>query len=222
MSNRHNSIGARTLFPLALVLVIAGAAPAAAQTEPTAMQKIFGAMGLLELPKDPIVYRERAPLVVPPAVGLVPPRSPGDMSQYNPDWPVDHDRRQVEAIDPEVERKADYDFYTGRALLPGELSGGRISRGEAARRAATKGAPQSVEESQQVLSPTQLGFKGWGVKTQEEKVVFTGEPERHSLTQPPPGLRTPSQDAPYGMVSSRPAGAKPATLYERVDGSLGR
>jgi hypothetical protein len=221
MSNRHHSIGARTLFPLALALAIAGTAPAAAQTEPTALQKIFGAMGLLEMPKDPIIYRERAPLVVPPAAGLVPPRSPDDMSQYNPDWPVDHDRRQVEAIDPEVERKADYDFYTGRALLPGEL-GGRISRSEAARRAATKGAPQSVEESQRVLSPTQLGFKGWGVNKDEEKVVFTGEPERRSLTQPPPGLRTPSQDAPYGIVSSRPAGAKASNLYERVDGSQNR
>ena len=218
MSNRHILSGFRMLFPLAIAFSVGGMIPAAAQGEPTAMQKLFGAIGLLELPKDPIVYRERAPLVVPPAPGLIPPRNAEDISKYNPDWPVDHDNRRVGTVDPEVARKADEDFYSGRALLPAELNRGRISRSEVARRAATKGTPEGLESSQRVLTPTELGFKGWGAK-QEERVVFTGEPERQSLTEPPPGLRTPSRDAPYGVVSNKPAGAKASTLYDRVDGT---
>jgi hypothetical protein len=104
-------------------------------------------------------------------------------------------------------------------LLPSELSRGTISRSEAARRAATRGSPQTVEESQQALSPTQLGFKGWNVKTEDKRVVFTGEPERRLLTDPPPGLRTPSRDAPYGVVTKERAGPKAVSLYDRVTGS---
>jgi hypothetical protein len=75
-----------------------------------------------------------------------------------------------------------------------------------------------VETAQKALSPTQLGFKGWGsLNKTEERVVFTGEPERRALTDPPPGLRTPSQDAPYGVVADRPKAAKASTLYDRVE-----
>jgi hypothetical protein len=222
MSNRHRKTGIWLFGPLAVALSAAIAVPAAAQ-EPTALQKFLGSIGLLEIPGDPIVYRERAPLVVPPSPGLVPPRSAEDISKYNPDWPVDHEiRRRGAPVDPEVARKADEDFYSGRALLPGELSGGRISREEAARRAATKGSVEPVESAQRPLTPTQLGFKGWNIKQKDEQVVFTGEPERRSLTEPPPGLRTPSRDAPYGIVSNKPSGTAASTLYDRVDGSQNR
>ena len=39
------------------------------------MQKFLDGIGLIEIPKDPITYRERAPLVVPPSSALVAPRS---------------------------------------------------------------------------------------------------------------------------------------------------
>jgi hypothetical protein len=220
MSNRKVHTGIRVLLPLAAALTIAGAVPAAAQ-EPTALQKMLGALGVLQLPQDDnIVYRERPPLVVPPAPGLIAPRDPADIAKYNPDWPRDHDDRPRSTVDPEVARKADEDFYGGRPLLPSELSRGRISRSEAARRAATKGAPTTLEESQQTLSPTQLGFKGWNVKNEDKRVVFTGEPERRLLTDPPPGLRTPSTDAPYGVVTKERADQKAVSIYDRVTGSV--
>jgi hypothetical protein len=220
MSNRTIQTGIRALLPLAVAFAISGAVPAAAQ-EPTGLQKIFGALGLLELPKDDdnIVYRERPPLVVPPVPGLIAPRDPADIAKYNPDWPVDHDNRPSAKVDPEVARKADEEFYGGRPLLPSEMSRGRISRSEAARRAATKGTPETIEESQKALSPTQLGFKGWNVKQEDKRVVFTGEPERRLLTDPPPGLRTPSLDAPYGVVTKERPGQKAVSIYDRVVGS---
>ena len=37
----------------------------------------------------------------------------------------------------------------------------------------------------------------WAAK--EEYATFTGEPPRASLTEPPPGYRTPSPNQPYGV-----------------------
>jgi hypothetical protein len=209
MPNRFISIARPVSIAIAMAAAIVQ--PTAAQSEPTALQKLLGNLGLLEIPNDnPPVYRERAPLVVPPSSELVAPRRAEDVSKYNPDWPLDHTARAAQR-DVEGERLADEDFYSGRALLPSELRG----KGRRADQPRAKGEVGTLEKSQQPLSPTQLGFRGWGAK-QEEKVVFTGEPERRSLTDPPPGLQTPSRDAPYGVVSTKPAPIKPSTLYERV------
>lgn len=201
MSNRHNRTGVCLALPLAIVFIAAIANPASAQ-EPTAMQKFLDAIGVIEIPKDPIVYRERAPLVVPPSPGLIPPRSAEDISKYNPDWPVDHDNRRAKSGDADAHLKTEDSFYSGLPLSPAELNRGRISRAAASRqRVPDVPGPENHDTNR--LTPSQLGFKGWNAK-KDEKVVFTGEPERRYLTEPPPGLRTPSFDAPYGIVTERP------------------
>jgi hypothetical protein len=194
--------------------------PSAAQGEPTKLQRFLGNLGLLEIPQEnPPDYRERAPLVVPPTTSLIPPRDPGDISVHNPDWPLDHDSRRRRAKDIEAEQRADEEFYGGQVLGPNRLSGGKISKQEQDRRDAirrTPGAQTAGDEyaaNRERYSPAQLGFKGWGSKNNDEKVVFSGEPERRNLTEPPPGLRTPSKDAPYGIVSSGPA--KPKIINDR-------
>jgi hypothetical protein len=210
------TFAARSL-PLAVALLLAAAAPAAAQGEPTALQKFLGGLGLLEIPNnDRPDYRERAPLVVPPSTALIAPRSADDIAKYNPDWPVDHDNRPRAATDPEEERRADDDFYSGRALRPSEVNGRapRLSPQEQARRNAAAGVGQATPLKQDHLSPSQLGFQGWTKK--QETVVFVGEPERRSLTDPPPGLQTPSRDAPYGVVTTKVGPTKPTDLYERT------
>lgn len=216
MPNRDNlTLGAR-LLPLAAALLLASAVPAAAQ-EPTPMQRFLGTLGLLEIPDDPIDYRERAPLVVPPSSALIPPRSPDDIAKFNPDWPLDHDSQKRRAVDEEYQKQVDEQFYSGRPLTPAEINRGRISRAEAARREGAR-QPASTTIDPEIgvgrLSPTQLGFKGWGAK-KNEAVVFTGEPERRSLTEPPPGLRTPSPNAPYGVVTSDRGPVKPPSIFDR-------
>lgn len=208
---------------LALSLLLAAAVPAAAQSEPTTLQKVLGGLGLLELPpENPPDYRERAPLVVPPSTALVAPRNPEDVARHNADWPLDHDSRLRSEVDPEEERKADENFYGGRPLRPSELSRGTISRQEASRRdAAARGpgretAGEEYTRGGEVYSPSQLGFKGWNAK-EEKAVVFTGEPARRSLTDPPPGLLTPSREAPYGVVTTKSGPPAPTTLHERVE-----
>jgi hypothetical protein len=63
-----------------------------------------------------------------------------------------------------------------------------------------------MEGSAQPSTNAELGSKGflnmfktgfWASK--EEYTPFTGEPQRSSLTEPPPGYRTPSPNQPYGV-----------------------
>jgi hypothetical protein len=207
---------------IAIALALAFAAtPASAQTEPTGLQKFLGSIGILEIPREQPDYRERAPLVVPPSSALIAPRNPGDISVDNPDWPADHDasRRAAEVAD---EMRTDDEFYSGRALRPDELNRPKkLSKQEQARRDAYAQRPEAETAGQESAagrerySPEKLGFKGWGSK-KEETVVFTGEPERRLLTDPPPGLRTPSSDAPYGIVTATPGPAKVPSFFDRT------
>lgn len=63
--------------------------PAQAQ-EGVAMRDLLGSMGLIEKPRDPITYRERAPLVIPPKAELRPPADQEAVLRH-PQWPVDPD-----------------------------------------------------------------------------------------------------------------------------------
>lgn len=212
MTIRSNPVAGHRLLPLAAILLMLGASPAAAQQDPSAMDRFLDAIGLIELPKDRINYRERAPLVVPPSQALVPPRSADDMRAVNPDWPVDHDARHRTANKKsEDERYTDPRFYEGQRLSPDEMR-----RGTSLRPARSPDAIRSETYDFNRLLPSQLGFKGWGSK-KEEQTVFTGEPERRLLTEPPPGLRTPSTDAPYGVVSTKPGPFKRDPFDRGVD-----
>jgi hypothetical protein len=223
MAKRDRSSLALRLLPLAAAVLLAAAAPAAAQ-EPTPLQRMLGKMGLLEIPDEEaaIDYRERAPLVVPPSSALIAPRNAEDVATYNPDWPRDHDARKRSPQAKEFDKKVDEEFYTGNPLRPSELNRpSRLTRAEQVRRDAAARRPEAQtagdEEAagKERYSPAQLGFKGWGNRT-EEKVVFSGEPERKYLTDPPPGLLTPSPNAPYGVVSKDRAPQKPLSFFDRT------
>ncbi|MCW5682027.1 MAG: hypothetical protein KF794_02040 [Xanthobacteraceae bacterium] len=138
----------------------------------------------------------------PPAANLQlpPPVEPGSVRLRNPDFPVNPEDRIAERKKKKKKGTPRTDpFYSGRQLSPQELS-------QTAPVAAT-GNPKSVDHDRSPgiltrLSPSELGFKGWGNKDKEQpRAVFTGEPDRQSLTQPPPGYQTPSANAPYGSVS---------------------
>jgi hypothetical protein len=219
MTNRFDSALAASI----LVLTLTATAPVFAQSEPTGLQKFLGGLGLLELPREEPDYRERAPLVVPPSSALIPPRKAGDIVVNNPDWPTDHDsfkgRRAGELAD---ERRTDEEFYSGRPLRPDELNRPKkLSKQEQAKRDSAAKRPEAATAGDEHAagtdrySPAKLGFKGWGSR-KEETVVFTGEPERKTLTEPPPGLRTPSSDAPYGIVTATPGPAKPPSFWDRT------
>jgi hypothetical protein len=81
-------------------------------------------------------------------------------------------------------------------------SGGYTTAGEEAKAGAER------------YSPSQLGFLGFGKKT--DSGSFTGEPERTLLTEPPPGYRVPSPNAPYGVVEEKSKYGK-TSVFDRLE-----
>ncbi|ALK10465.1 hypothetical protein [Blastochloris viridis] len=190
----------RRILPLVVLAAVALPNGARAEDdEPSIEQKVIknllGGVGLIEN-KPPIDYRERAPLVVPPSTEALPPPRTDDAAAANPAWPRDPDVvRAKAAAEADVSRPV-LRTDSGRALGIDEIRRGRTKQ-------AKDDEPQKssdyFEGANDRLSPGQLGFTGWGMK-KDEKIVFTGEPDRTRLTQPPPGLQTPSPDQPYGVI----------------------
>jgi hypothetical protein len=197
------------LVPLAAVLTALAVSSAVAQEadEPNEISKILGAAGLLDLPKDPIDYQERSPLVVPPSADLPKPGATADIKQLNPEWPVDQDIKRAKAAAKEAKKPIDAPndtFYGGRLLKPGDAKGPKTKESDV--EIMNEKERLGMERS----SPAELGFKGWGKK---EEMTFSKEPERTSLLQPPAGYRTPSRNAPYGIVEEEKVKTK--SLFDR-------
>jgi hypothetical protein len=220
MSSRVLAMTVSRLLPLAAALALAGVAPAAAQQadEPTVLQRMLGKIGLLDIPEDPIEYRERAPLVVPPSTALISPNSTVDISKIDPDWPTDPEalNRRNSPAKQKKQREQDEIFYTGERLTSEQMRRGTISKQEAAKRPDYVSAGDELSQGKDRYTPSQLGFKGWFGGKQDKPVVFEGEPERTRLTQPPSGYLTPSPNAPYGIVEKKKEDHKPETLYDRA------
>lgn len=172
--------------------------------EPTFEQKIIknimGGIGATDGTEPGIDYRERSPLVIPPKIDLPPPQSASAEAPAN--WPKD-----IEATERKRRRAAEKNRVMGpdgaRPLTRAELEVGRTKHV-----AATEPLQPGVTGNP-MLSPSQLGFKGFGsiFGAKTESAPFTGEPERESLTQPPPGYQTPSPNYVFGTGPKQPLGA---------------
>jgi hypothetical protein len=145
-----------------------------------------------------IDYRERPPLVLPPARDLPPPQLDAAANKAA-GWPDDPDvklARQMKQSKRKVQ--AHVEGVDDRPLRPDEFSRAPPpGRGD--------GQPiKSAEEAALPSSLAELGSKSiftwnslWGSK--EEYATFAGEPPRSSLIDPPAGYRTPSPNQPYGV-----------------------
>lgn len=209
------------LLPLAAALAFFAVSPAFAQEEPSTMQKLLGAAGLLELPKAPIDYEERPPLVVPPSSNLPAPVDAADVRKLNPEWPVDHDvkRGLAQKRGPKIVDVPNDAFYGENTLRPDQMR--RRAGGTQSKQASTPG-PYDMNSAgveaylgNERYTPSQLGFHGWGKK--DSTIVFRGEPERTSLLQPPSGYFRPSPDAPFGIVEDEKKTFNINKHYDRND-----
>lgn len=170
--------------------------------------------------RDSIDYKERPPLVVPPNLNNL-PRPEANQVANSPAWPkdpeeVERKKRQQAAKN----RRRTTPEEEGRALTPAELEVGRKA---GAGRVETPTGPQDPE-GWRMMRPDELGTKGsifsrmFRDNSKPEVVEFKGEPSRGSLTEPPPGYRTPSAAQPYG-ITPRQEKAKPFDLSKRGEGS---
>lgn len=172
---------------------------------------ILGGMGV-DTGRGRIQYRERSPLVIPPSASLPPP-DPTSLAS-NPAWPKDPDvvERKKKSNKPRAHTIAEISD-PGRPLSPQELKQGTVAGAGRVTRPGEAG-PLTDKDIGRPLSPSELGYKGslFGslFKYKDEQVKFEGEPNRTSLTQPPPGYMTPSPDQPYGIVTRRPSDTRAA------------
>jgi len=145
-----------------------------------------------------IKYRERSPLVLPPNTALPQPQTAA-RNAAPANWPKDPDeaQRKAMAAAPPVSYEE-----SRRQLTPTELAKGRTS---AKSRVPNDTYPQPGQDPSRPLRPDEMGYKGgvfgtlWGAGQKEEVAKFTGEPDRNTLTEPPPGYQTPSPNFAYGV-----------------------
>lgn len=198
----------RFLAVPALLFVLA--APAAAQTSDT-VDFVLQKLGLREEEKDPIDYRERAPLVVPPQHTLVAPQERA--SAADPRWPQDPDvvrRRKAE----EERRKPRWTEPSDGAELRAIRDGGLGIRSEGLPRSQGGGQGNhgamfdrnSESRGFSSLAETSLFSIFSGRKSNPEVEEVYQEPERRSLVEPPRGMRSAAGTGP--VRATRETGSK--------------
>ena len=107
---------ANVIHRQALTLVLAIAGTAIASTKPASAQILSDSpfkgalttLGIVTPERDPIVYHERAPLVVPKSLDLPPPAQ--HIAERNAEWPTDPDvaaklKEKAESAQPVVRRQ---------------------------------------------------------------------------------------------------------------------
>jgi len=179
------------------------------------VEGLMRGVGATNMENRGIDYRERSPLVVPPRIDLPPPVT-ASKDVKDPNWPKDPDEaRRKAAIAQRKKTKPVDPVQYGRPLTPAELEVGRTAPTQ---RTSNEPIEPGVSNSP-MLSPSQLGFDGrfsslfGGNKT--ESVPFKSEPDRQSLTQPPPGYQTPSPNFMYGTGPKE-------SLYKTYDPASGK
>jgi hypothetical protein len=180
------------------------------ENQKTIGQKVMGVFGLKN-PFDPVYdinYAERSPLVVPPNRNLPPPMPEGGPKVAN--WPHDADieKRAASKKAEKPTAHADWAMESDRALRPDELN---VPGANTAAKTAAPGATP-------LPPPPKKSFWSfdWLNPNKDEYVTFTGEPQRTTLTDPPPGYLTPSPDQPYGIGPEHVA-PHVQTLGERME-----
>jgi type IV secretory pathway VirB10-like protein len=165
------------------------------------MRNFLTNLGLRQGNEPGIDYHERSPLVVPPTRDLPKPEISGGATA-NPAWPKDPDVQRQKKVKRERKGTTQAEQEDMRQLRPDELAAQRSRTASTSAASGPVPNPDATRASQ--MSPNQLGFTGfnWSWKGFWDKegtsVPFVKEPERTTLTDPPPGLRTPSPKYQYG------------------------
>lgn len=187
---------ARSLIAgVAFVLASVAAAPASAQNSDT-MSFLLEKLGIKDAERDPIDYRERAPLVVPPSPKLVEPRE--RIADADPRWPKDPDLQRKKRQEEE-RRKPVWPASNDGDELRAIRDGGRNIRSETLPRGQGGGERTQPFDQENFATRGNRSFAETSLfsifKKQEEvpEAPYT-EPPRRLLTDPPTGLRAAAGD----------------------------
>jgi hypothetical protein len=174
----------------ASALLIGSVVGASAQ-EGTAIRSILGAIGFIEPDRDPIDYRARAPLVVPPSAKLPAPKQ--GIAASNPQWPNDPNvaaRRaeRADALLPATEREK---YNSDKRLSQEELRKGQISASGSQQPAPL---PYANNTYSQQIEPIIIGRQLAAERNAKDESASSlgAPPERKYLHEPPTALRRPA------------------------------
>ncbi len=154
------------------------------------IKNLLGDMGVVPKEKDPIRYRERAPLVLPPKMELREPAAKESFASSNPQWPKDPDavaqkkRLEANAI-PVTESETRRMSENNPRLSIDEMRSGRSADAE-------RGTPGTHRGDNArdvlILSPDEMRAK----RSNDEMKTADGTPVRKTLTDPPSTFRKPT------------------------------
>ena len=181
-----------TILCRAAALALLFAASGASAQEGEVVKSILGSIGIIPKEKAPIVYNERAPLVLPPKMELRPPVQ-GSVEARNPNWPKDPDvaaarKAAAEARTPYTSTEL-YKNSTAKPLSIEEIRAGRNPDNY-------NRAPGLVggQAEKSILTPDELRAMS---KNNNDDVKLTGGGlERRYLSDPPAGLLKAANGAP--------------------------
>lgn len=184
----HRSLLARLGLPCGLVALVVACGAAQAE-EGVAFKNLMGTIGILPPEKDPIHYRERAPLVLPPKAELPPPSA--SYASSNPQWPNDPDvaakrRRLDEGRSPVTWSETRRMSENNPRMSPDELARGRT----ATNTQRTIPGSHRGDNARDVLllSPEQMAARAPS-DVEDQKAATGKEPARKTLAEPPTGYR---------------------------------
>lgn len=180
------------VFGCAGALALLVAASGASAQEGEVVKSILGSIGIIPKEKPPIVYNERAPLVLPPKMDLRPPVPGGGVEARNGNWPNDPDvaaarKAAADARRPytssELHKNSD-----GKRLSIEEMRAGRNPDNYA----AGPTGPVGGQADKSVMSPDELR-----AFTPKDNVKLEGDGlDRRYLSDPPGGLLKAAGGAP--------------------------
>ncbi len=153
--------------------------------------------------KDPIDYKERAPLVVPPTYKLRPPEDKSPAARTM-NWPNDPDVAKKKAKDEDDRRpRSSLNDRGGPKLSIEEIRAGRV----AGTSAPVNGQfDQTRPDSRGWLNPDVVRSQGQAFRGAQEPDLKPGEePKRRYLTDPPKGIRAAAAGAPLTATRDRSA-----------------
>ncbi|MCE4223193.1 hypothetical protein HCU64_05475 [Methylobacterium sp. C25] len=232
--------GLLTVFTGSLALGLLATAPARAEGE--FMRDAMSSIGLIEPERPPITYRERAPLVMPPALGAHPtkkhakgkavdttnadptlplPLPTPQTRQSDPAWPKDpevsqRERARSEANKPIVRGAQGRMNDNNETLSAAEMNSGR----RAGAGLSSDPAPRPGEARDSSWFDPLALFGGKKDDLQPSIV----EPERDGLTDPPTGYRkapvktVKTQGGPMGGSISGNEEADPRAYMRQQNG----
>jgi len=180
------------IFGLAGALAFAFAVSPASAQEGEVVKSLLGSIGIIPKEKEPIIYNERAPLVLPPKMDLPPPAAPNGPEANNANWPKDPDlaaRRKAakEARTPYSETEL-YKLSEGKRLSIEEVRAGRNPNSRDS--LPQPGAGWSKENPR--MTPDELR-----AFSTNKKVELEGDGlERRYLSDPPQSLLKAAPGAP--------------------------